>query len=519
MNPQNKYFSYIRVSTVRQGQTGTSLDEQRQAIERHSDKFGFEIIREFEEQETAAKRGRPVFSTLINELKKGKARGVVMHKIDRSARNLRDWALLSELIDNGLDVQFANENIDMDSRGGRLSADIQAVVAADYIRNLREEVKKGIYGRLKQGYYPMPAPVGYLDMGEAEKKKIDPVKASMIKRLFRLYATGNYSIRRLADVMNEAGFRGKTGKKVTKTGIANILHNPFYAGVIRIKKNRKIFEGNHLPIVSRTQFKKVQDILNGKAVSNGSNPLLSEEFLFRRFLSCAVCKTTLIGEKQKKYRYYRCHTKNCGQKSIRQNLIDKRLSETIQKLTFTKDEMEYFEGWFEDKNRNLKRDIEATKKQQKMELQQLNERLSRLTDGFIDGVIEKEIYLHKKQSFLIKEKEVKKRLSKIEATQAKELQKIKKYLELLNSAYISYKSENYEKRRELIKILTSNFFVKGRTVEIKLNLPFEMIKNRPDVLTGGAKRDTPRTLNKIFERLFEHFNTKGTPSIGNLDLP
>jgi DNA invertase Pin-like site-specific DNA recombinase len=77
----------------------------------------------------------------------------VIHKIDRSARNLRDWADLGDLIDAGVDVHFANETMDLKSRGGRLSADILAVVAADFIRNNREETRKSFYRRLKQGIY------------------------------------------------------------------------------------------------------------------------------------------------------------------------------------------------------------------------------------------------------------------------------------------------------------------------------------------------------------------------------
>jgi DNA invertase Pin-like site-specific DNA recombinase len=90
---------------------------------------------------------------MLKLLRQRKAEGVVMHKIDRSARNLKDWADLVDLADRGIEVQFANEGLDLNSRGGRLSADIQAVVASDYIRNLREEAKKGIYGRLKQGFH------------------------------------------------------------------------------------------------------------------------------------------------------------------------------------------------------------------------------------------------------------------------------------------------------------------------------------------------------------------------------
>src|ERR1700687_3547796 len=97
----NHYFGYTRVSTAKQGE-GVSLQQQREAIERYAQRNGHQIGQWFEEQETAAKQGRPVFSEMIKLLKHGKARGVIIHKIDRSARNLRDWADLGDLIDQGV---------------------------------------------------------------------------------------------------------------------------------------------------------------------------------------------------------------------------------------------------------------------------------------------------------------------------------------------------------------------------------------------------------------------------------
>jgi site-specific DNA recombinase len=129
------FFGYIRVSTAKQGQQGVSLSQQRDAIVRYAAHNGLEIVSWFEERETAAKRGRSVFTRILKLLRDGKAHGLVLHKIDRGARNLKDWADLAELSDAGIEVRFANESLDMRSRGGRLSADIQAVVAADYIRN------------------------------------------------------------------------------------------------------------------------------------------------------------------------------------------------------------------------------------------------------------------------------------------------------------------------------------------------------------------------------------------------
>src|SRR3989442_2752976 len=186
------YIGYIRVSTTKQGE-GVSLEVQKDAISRYAERNQFHIALWLEEMETAAKRGRPVFNHAIKLLRQGKHNGIILHKLDRGARNLKDWAEIGELSDQGSEVHFVNESLDLHSRGGRLSADIQAVVAADYIRNLREETRKGFYGRIKQGLYPLPAPLGYLDMGKAEPKEPNRAKAPLVKQTFELYGSGSYN--------------------------------------------------------------------------------------------------------------------------------------------------------------------------------------------------------------------------------------------------------------------------------------------------------------------------------------
>src|SRR2546422_7893922 len=187
------YIGYIRVSTTKQGE-GVSLEVQKEAISRYAERNQFQISNWLEEMETAAKRGRPVFNQAMKLLRQRKHTGIILHKLDRGARNLKDWAEIGELSDQGVEVHFVNEGLDLQSRGGRLSADIQAVVAADFIRNLREETRKGFYGRIKQGIYPLPAPVGYLDSGKGKPKEADPIKGPLVRRTFELYATGRFNL-------------------------------------------------------------------------------------------------------------------------------------------------------------------------------------------------------------------------------------------------------------------------------------------------------------------------------------
>src|SRR5258708_11108048 len=304
----NTFFGYVRVSTARQGEQGVSLQQQREAIARHAQKSGFEVAEWFEEQETAAKRGRPIFGRMLKQLQQGRARGVIIHKIDRSARNLKDWADLGELIDQGIEVHFANESLDLNSRGGRLSADIQAVVAADYIRNLREEAKKGIYGRLKQGFLPMRAPIGYLDNGGGRPKTIDPVRGPLIRKAFELYAGGKFTILPLVVELYRMGLRNHVGTRVTRNGLSTILNNPFYMGLIRIKRTGQVYAGNHEPLISKHLFDDVQDMLAGR-FNTRTKP---HDFLFRRYITCKGCQYSFIGEVQKVPLYHRSHPKTCS---------------------------------------------------------------------------------------------------------------------------------------------------------------------------------------------------------------
>src|SRR6266550_2529830 len=257
------YIGYIRVSTTKQGE-GVSLEVQKDAIARYAERNQFQIGLWLDEMETAAKRGRPIFNQAMKLLREGKHKGIILHKLDRGARNLKDWAEIGELSDQGIEVHFVNESLDLQSRGGRLSADIQAVVAADYIRNLREETRKGFYGRLKQGLYPLQAPIGYLDQGSGKAKTIDPIMGSLARKAFELYGTGRYNFEVLGEELYRLGLRNRGGGRVTKNGLTTLFNNPFYVGIIRIRKTNENFAGNHEPLISKALFDRVQRALTGK---------------------------------------------------------------------------------------------------------------------------------------------------------------------------------------------------------------------------------------------------------------
>jgi site-specific DNA recombinase len=498
---EKKYFGYIRVSTARQGEKGVSLQEQRDAILRYAQRYGLDITEWFEERESAARRGRPVFTQLMKKLRHGSARGLVVHKIDRSARNLKDWADLGELIDAGLEVHFANESLDLNTRGGRLSADIQAVVAADYIRNLREESRKGFYGRLKQGLYPLPAPLGYIDRGKGEEKELDPERAPLISKLFALYGTGQYSLHRLLDEAQAWGLRNRHDSVLTLNGLSTILNNPFYAGLIRIRRTGEVFSGNHQPLIAKSLFDRVQRVLRGKTVVR----IVRHSFAFRKLMHFGECGYTLIAERQKGHVYYRCQRRSCLTTTIREEKIDAAVSPYVELLVLDPEEIEYLGGWVEDAKANEQTRCQQEVHSARLQLDGIRSRLGRLTDAFIDGTIEKSLFEGRKAVLLEDEQRTLEAIRNWEAGNDIRLQRLERFLELVKNAPVAYQNAEPEQKRDLVKSLFSNLSLIDKNVDVALKPGVDLIANRIKNRNGRPSRGIHRTWNRVLKKLLKQF--------------
>lgn len=503
----NNYCGYVRVSTAKQGEKGVSLQEQREFILRHAQRCGFSVSQWFEERESAAKRGRPVFSQMLRQLRQQKARGVIIHKIDRSARNLRDWADLGELLDAGIEVHFANEALDMHTRGGRLSADIQAVIASDFIRNLREETKKGFYGRLKQGLYPLPAPIGYLDCGKGKPKDIDPVRGPIVATLFRLYGTANYPLHALIEEAHRLGLTNRVGKRISLNGLSSVLNNPFYTGLVRINATGELFSGKHEPLISKSLFDRVQSILRGKTVKR----VLRHEFAFRRLIRCTGCGHNLIGEEHKGHVYYRCQTRACPTTSIREEAVNDAMTNVLERLTFDPEEVERMAAWINETrlSEGTLRDEEL--RSCRLRLDAIRDRRNRLTDAFIDGNLEKPLFEDRKAALLWEEKGVENRIQEIESGGPTSLQRLERFLELANHAVLLHKHATPDERRNLAQDLFSNLTVTRKNVVIEPKSSVELLVNRSKTTYGSPSRVEDRTFIGVISQLLKQFEHEEAP--------
>jgi DNA invertase Pin-like site-specific DNA recombinase len=377
------------VSTKEQAD-GASLDAQKDAITVFASQNDLTITKWFEEQETASKTGRPLFEIMRQQLLHRQAEGVIIHRIDRSSRNYTDWAHIDQLSQQGIKVFFAADGLDFETTGGRLMADIQMVLAAHYSRNLSFEVKKGLYGRIKQGQYPFKAPVGYLNHGEGQPKTVDPVKGPLVKLAFDLYCSGEYSISSLTSEMRRRGLTGWWGKPVSRSNIETILRNPFFMGKMFICGT--LYDASHEPLISASQFQRVKDVKAGRHRKKKTK----HQMAYRSLLTCADCKTLLTGERQKTHIYYRCHTSRCPGLSVREDRLIQQLEKQLETLQVGHKDQEILRERLQTWLR--KTGPSALNMSVKLRVSDASARLDRLTDLLVEGTVSKAAYETRKQN-------------------------------------------------------------------------------------------------------------------------
>jgi site-specific DNA recombinase len=476
------YFAYIRVSTTKQGDEGVSLQEQRRAILEYASKRGITITKWFEEQISAAKRGRPIFTRMVGMLKSKKSTGLIIHKIDRGARNLRDWADMAELMDRGIEVHFAHESIDLHTRSGRLSADILAVVAADYIRNLREEVVKGINGRLRQGLFPFSAPIGYLNTGPGKAKTVDPVRGPYVKMAFELYASRRYSITKLEKELFEKGFRTKTGKIVYASQLATILRNPFYMGLIRLKNRKDTFSGIHTPLITSSLFNDVQFLLDGKrSLLKHLNPCL-----FRLRIRCEQCNLYVVGERHKGHVYYRCHRRACRARYIREERFEASIVDALKRINVVPDEelilkemLRKFKQQESEVSQALRRDADA-------EHEQVLRSIKTLLQKFLDNAVSKEMFDDGHTALLMQRKASEEKITALNAGRDIHRQ-IQDFLVGLRSVCERFCTGSAEQMRTIMDEMFQSISIRGPVIRVTLSPFMEQIAGREKTTEGWEK--------------------------------
>ncbi|MDX8037481.1 recombinase family protein [Lentzea sp. BCCO 10_0856] len=335
---------YLRVSTKEQAQRGGnaegySIHTQRSACYLKSEQLGATVANEYVDAgESARSAKRDDLQRMLRDVKRLRPDFVIIHKIDRLARNREDDLAINLLLRRyGVKLVSCMEHID-DSPSGRLLYGVMAEIAQFYSANLAEEVMKGLIAKAEEGGTPYRAPIGYTNRremrGGIERSwvELDEDRWDIIRWCFDEYSTGEWSGIDLTLAAQAKGLttrptRTKPAAPISLTTMYHILQNPYYIGIVSYRGIH--YEGRHKAIVEPEKWLAVQDIL--AAHNNTGEKDRKHNHYLRSTIHCSECGGRLVYSEAKgnggKYIYFMCSKKktkvnHCQRPAVRVERIE-----------------------------------------------------------------------------------------------------------------------------------------------------------------------------------------------------
>lgn len=335
---------YARVSTEEQAREGFSIAAQLAELQKYAEQHDFEIVDRYVDEGTSGKsiKGRPQLIRLLKDAEKQKFQVVMLYKLDRLARKLRDQLEIGDTLFNfNIELVSLKENFDTSTPTGIMTFQMFGMIAELERSNIIERGKLGQEQRAREGKYNGGVVLGYNNINK--ELVINESEAVIVKKIFD-YADQGLGLKAITRRLNEAGYRSKQGKPFSTNGIKTILNNPIYIGKIRYKqvenwsekrrkgKNNNFIqtEGIHEPIIARDLWDRVHSAIQKRSYkpSRSYTP-----YILSGILKCPACGHGMVPARSKggngeQYRYYVCgQFHNKGVSVCRSNMIKAEYAE------------------------------------------------------------------------------------------------------------------------------------------------------------------------------------------------
>lgn len=500
---------YARVSTEKQADKELSIPAQLQAMRDYARQRGWMIAEEFVEPGASARTTeRPALQRLLAAVRARESRTdvVVVHKIDRLARNVFDHATIRALLkQRGVKLASVVENVD-DSITGQLVENIMASIAEFYSANLGEEAKKGMRMLVQKGGWPHRPPFGYQVVRDQSGKGrivVNPERSMPLHKAFEHYASGSWSLNRLRLQLASEGVTTGKGKPLSHEMVRQILMNPFYAG--RLRWLGAEYPGNHEPLVSERLFARVQRVLQLRQRDCGEKG--KHHFRLRGFAFCSECDGKLTAEHHPRGSYYRCiqntiPSRPCRVPYSNVNLAHEEMLRLIRRLQVTADLRDQIlaaaDRLISDRSATAKRELRSLQ----MQKTKLESREMHLTEAFAADQVSVSAYRSVVAGLRRRIESVVRSIREAEVDPAAVRVKVRDVLGLAASVSDLYETLNESKRSVLLRLLFKRVVLeRGMIVAYELHPPFDRLLSESNLNGRGG----------LGNRLFE--NNQVTPAI------
>lgn len=448
---------YIRVSTEEQANEGYSISAQRERLKAFCVAQGWDEHKFYVDEGISGRNTkRPQFKKLMKDVKDGHIKILLVYRLDRLTRSVRDLHnILDELDKYQCVFRSATEIYDTSTAMGRMFITIVAAIAEWESANLGERVSMGQLEKARQGEWLAQAPYGFYK-DENDKLKIDEEKIKAIKLMIQKVQEGT-SFRQLSIYMDSTEHKPKRGYKWHIRTLMDLMKNPALYGAMYFKG--KIYENTHEGIMTKSEFDTLQKMITSRQNQKTRN--VSSHFVYQMKVVCPDCGSRCSSERSVWTRKtdnetmvknaYRCQVCALNHKdrtafNVREVKLDEALIEYMADFILVPSE----------KKENLADESVGLKK----ELQQLENQRSKYQRAWAVDLITDEEFKTRMDESRIRVEELQLELKNTKSADHNDVD-IERYREVARKFNVSFEKLNQKERRDFVQM-----FVESIEIEI-----------------------------------------------------
>jgi len=307
----NKGFIFARVSTKHQYQDDHfGVPVQVERLKEYAEKNNITVKDVFEFPESAFRGKRKKFKEALDKVfryeeEMSEPVALLFDEEDRLTRRAISDVMVTidKLINEGkIELHFreSNKAIHKDSsHSDILVFRIKCDVSEHDSRAKSRKIRSSILYKLNKGDYPGFAPTGYLNDTENKTIVPDHDRAKGVKKVFTLYASGDYSADDVARMLRADGFTmkpivGNKPRLIGRSDVHQLLNKRIYTGEFDWLHPETgelvVWKGNYKPIISKKLYSQAHKVLEKQAIKYGARKYSSTKFFkYRGLLTCGYC--------------------------------------------------------------------------------------------------------------------------------------------------------------------------------------------------------------------------------------
>ena len=488
---------YLRKSTDTEDRQIQSIEDQKRELERYAKQYSLLIQKTYQENKSAKAPGRPEFEKMLDEIRNGKADGILCWKINRLSRNPVDGGEIQWLLQQGIIKSIQTPSREYRTEDNVMMMSVELGMANQFILDLSKDVKRGMLSKAEKGWRPGIAPVGYKNdkFEEKGKKKIlvDEEKFPLVRKLWDLMLTGAYSITQINTIANDQlGLRTKYHKKEQRLSVSHIYRiftNPFYYGEYSFMG--EVYKGKHEPMITPEEYDRVQKLLRDK----GRPRQKTKKLPFNGIIRCGFCGCSVVADEKikfvksenitKSYLYHRCSHHKPGVKCIQQPItgkqLEKQVIEILDRITIPESFLHFALDILNNENSQESKNRDVILKNQQSALKDCLKKIDNLITLYIspqnsERDLLSDMEFKEQKAALLKEKtRINDELEKLSSNMDEWLELTEKTFKFATYARQHFLEGDYDTKNSILRALGSNYILNDGVLSLSLDKSYQII--------------------------------------------